>query len=44
MEAVSQSNFGVASSIGNVKGQDERSAALRALDIANASGCWGNRR
>ena len=32
--------FPVASSIDNIKGQDERSAALRALDIANASGSW----
>jgi hypothetical protein len=31
---------GVASSLGNVKGQNERSAELRALDIAKASGGW----
>ena len=31
----------VASSLGNVKGRDERSAGLRALDIAEASGSWG---
>jgi hypothetical protein len=29
----------VASSIGTVKGQDKRSAPLRALDTTNASGC-----
>lgn len=29
----------VASSIGTVKGQDKRSALLRALDTTNASGC-----
>jgi hypothetical protein len=33
-------SFGVASSIGNVKGRDERAAVLSALDIANASGWW----
>jgi len=32
--------FGVASSLGNVKGRDERCAVLRALDIAKASGWW----
>jgi hypothetical protein len=32
--------FGVASSLGNVKGRDERYAVLRALDIAKASGWW----
>jgi hypothetical protein len=35
---VSRMGFGVASSLGNVKGRDERCAVLRALDIANASG------
>jgi hypothetical protein len=30
--------YGVAGSLTNVKGRDERSAVLRALDIAEASG------
>ena len=36
----SRMGFGVASSLGNVKGRDERCAVLRALDIAKASGWW----
>ena len=42
IEASVQIDFRVASSIGNVKGRDERSAALRALDIAYACGCSGS--
>jgi hypothetical protein len=41
-EAIPTMNFGVASSIGNIKGRDKRSAKLRALDIAYASGFSGS--
>ena len=40
-EAVSRTILGVASSLGNVKGRDERCAELSALEIIEASGSLG---